>query len=199
MLLAVERLTVRYGKALAVEEVTLGVEQGTIVVVVGANGAGKTTILRVISGLLPPTSGEVWFAGRRIDGMQAYQVARAGIIHVPEGRHLFPQMTVQDNLKTGGVAKKGDLGTELRRFTRASRFSVRNGTRKPRVSAAVSSRCSPSAAPSWLARRFSSSMSRASALRPSSSTSSIQLSSDQQDGVSMLLAEQNVSLALRLG
>ena len=85
-------------------------------IVVGANGAGKTTILRVISGLLSPTSGEIRFGGGRIDGMQAYQIARAGITHVPEGRHLFPLMSVQDNLKLGGGARKGDVKTELERI-----------------------------------------------------------------------------------
>jgi branched-chain amino acid transport system ATP-binding protein len=101
MLLNVENLTVHYGKALAVEKAYLEVDQGKIVTLIGSNGAGKTTILKVISGLKKPTHGDVWFSGKRINGMAPYDIARLGLVHVPEGRRLFPFLSVMENLKLG--------------------------------------------------------------------------------------------------
>ncbi len=116
-LLSVKDLSVRYGKAVAVEGVSLDVTEGTVVILVGANGAGKTSILKVLSGLVAPTSGEVWYEGRRVDGQEAFRLARAGIIHVPEGRRLFPQLSVLDNLRLGSCARrdKGDPQAGLER------------------------------------------------------------------------------------
>ena len=100
-LLHINNLTVHYGKALAVEKVFLDVPKGNIVTLIGSNGAGKTTILNVISGLKRQTSGEVWFLGNRIDGMAPYDIVRLGLVHVPEGRRLFPFLSVAENLKLG--------------------------------------------------------------------------------------------------
>lgn len=100
-LLQINNLTVHYGKALAVEKVFLDVEDGRIVTLIGSNGAGKTTILKVLSGLKKQTCGEVWFCGKRIDGMLPYDIVRLGLVHVPEGRRLFPFLSVAENLKLG--------------------------------------------------------------------------------------------------
>jgi branched-chain amino acid transport system ATP-binding protein len=101
MLLRGQDLTVHYGKAMALDSVSIEIEQGVAFAVLGANGAGKTTLLRAISGLTPLTSGEIWFMNNRIDGMSAPDIVRLGIIHIPEGRRLFPDLTVLNNLKLG--------------------------------------------------------------------------------------------------
>ncbi|MFC1919830.1 ABC transporter ATP-binding protein [Chloroflexota bacterium] len=101
MLLEVKNLVVSYGGAKAVRNVSLGLDQGQIVTLIGANGAGKSTILRAISGLSAPTSGEIWFDGARIDRKAVHKIASLGISHVIEGRGLFPRMSVQENLLMG--------------------------------------------------------------------------------------------------
>ncbi len=105
MLVELKDIHIHYGKAEAVRGITMGVERGQIITLVGANGAGKTTTLRAISGLKKPTSGEIWFAGRRIDGLDVYEVARLGVAHVPEGRMVFATMTVQENLQLGAYTR----------------------------------------------------------------------------------------------
>jgi branched-chain amino acid transport system ATP-binding protein len=97
-LLAVENLSVAYGDLFAVREVSFAVEQGTIFVLLGANGAGKTSILRTISGLLPARGGKIVTEATSLNGMSPHQVAQAGISHVPEGRRVFPNLTVEENL-----------------------------------------------------------------------------------------------------
>jgi len=105
-LLYVKDLTVHYGKALALDHVSFQVDHGEIVSIVGANGAGKTTAIRTISGLKRPTSGEIWFDGKRIDGMPAYEVVRLGVVQVPAGRQIFQTMSVLDNLKVGAHLRR---------------------------------------------------------------------------------------------
>jgi len=102
MLLEVKDLWVHYGSAEALRGVSLSVDDGEIVTLLGANGAGKTTTLRTISGLKKPTSGEIWYAGERIDGLPAHERVRRGIAHVPEGRQLFYTLSVLQNLQMGG-------------------------------------------------------------------------------------------------
>ena len=110
MLLQVERITVKYGKAIAVEEVSLEVPEGKVVTIIGANGAGKSTILKVLSGLTPLASGEIRFAGQRIDGLKPYEIVELGLVHVPEGRKLFPFLPVMSNLKLGASLRKDKEG-----------------------------------------------------------------------------------------
>jgi branched-chain amino acid transport system ATP-binding protein len=105
-LLEVNNLSVHYGKALALDRVSLRVDAGEIVSIVGANGAGKTTAIRTISGLKQPSSGEIWFNGKRIDKMPAYDVMRLGIVQVPAGRQIFQTMSVLDNLKVGAHRRR---------------------------------------------------------------------------------------------
>ena len=106
MLLELKELTVHYGKAEGLKAVSATVEEGKIVTLIGANGAGKTTTLRAISGIKVPTSGEIWFQGRRIDGMPLHEIVRLGISQVPEGRMVFVTMTVQENLVLGAYLRK---------------------------------------------------------------------------------------------
>jgi branched-chain amino acid transport system ATP-binding protein len=99
---AVSHLRVRNGEALALRDVSIDVRKGEVVAIVGPNGAGKTTLLRAISGLVRPASGEIWFSGRRIDGLAPETIVKLGISHVPEGRRLFGSMTTRENLEIGG-------------------------------------------------------------------------------------------------
>ncbi len=110
MLIEIEDLSVHYQKAIALEGVSLSVNEGEAVCIIGANGAGKTTILRTISGLKKPTSGEIRFQGKRIDGMPAHSIVGAGIAHIPAGRMIFAPMTVSDNLKIGAFLRKDKQG-----------------------------------------------------------------------------------------
>jgi branched-chain amino acid transport system ATP-binding protein len=99
--LAVESVTVSYGGLRALSEVSLTVGAGQFVAIVGPNGAGKTTLLRVISGLIAPRAGTLTFEGAAITGQPAYEIVGRGIAHVPEGRRIFPGLSVSDNLKMG--------------------------------------------------------------------------------------------------
>jgi len=104
-LLDVDDLWVHYGGVAALKGVSIALQSGAIGALIGANGAGKTTLLRTISVLNRPSRGEIRFAGRRIDGLRPYKVVEMGIAHVPEGRRLFPDMTVMENLKMGGYSR----------------------------------------------------------------------------------------------
>jgi branched-chain amino acid transport system ATP-binding protein len=101
MLLNAKQITVHYGKSLALNNVSLEMEEGSVVTIIGANGAGKSTILRAVSGLMPLSSGEIWFLGKRIDGLTTTDIVKLGIVHIPEGRRLFPHLSVLSNLKLG--------------------------------------------------------------------------------------------------
>jgi branched-chain amino acid transport system ATP-binding protein len=110
MLLCVKEIRTLYGKLEAVKGVSLEVDEGEIVTLLGANGAGKTTVLKAISGLKLPTSGEVWFSGQRIDRSQATQIVRMGISHVLEGQRVFRDMTVESNLTLGAFVRNDSEG-----------------------------------------------------------------------------------------
>jgi branched-chain amino acid transport system ATP-binding protein len=106
ILLDVKNVEVSYGKVEAVKGVSFNISEEEIVVVIGANGAGKSTILRAISGLNKPVSGEIWYSGQRIDGLPVHHVTKLGISHVPERRRLFPRLSVLNNLKLGAYLQK---------------------------------------------------------------------------------------------
>ena len=106
MLLDVKDIKVFYGRAAALQGISLEIEEDGIIALLGANGAGKTTTLRAISGLKPIASGEIWFRGRRIDGMPPHKIAGLGVAHVPEGKRLFTDMTVLENLKMGAYLRQ---------------------------------------------------------------------------------------------
>jgi branched-chain amino acid transport system ATP-binding protein len=101
VLLDVKDLKVNYKKVEAVKGVSFSVEEGTLVSIIGANGAGKTTIMKTLSGLLRGVSGEIWFGGQRIDKTAVDQIVKLGIAQVPAGRKLFPQFSVLENLQAG--------------------------------------------------------------------------------------------------
>lgn len=110
-LLTVNDVSAAYGKVVALRGVTLSVNRGEIVAILGANGAGKTTLLNAISGVLPITAGRIEFADQRIDGRKPWTLSRAGISHVPEGREIFPSMTVEANLKIVDAFGSGPVFT----------------------------------------------------------------------------------------
>ncbi len=118
ILLELKDVKIRYGKVEAVKGVSLKVLEGETVVVIGANGAGKSTILKGISGLIAISGGEIWYNGNRIDGIPGYQLVKVGISQVPEGRRLFPKMTVMENIKLGAYLRndKAEIGTDMEKI-----------------------------------------------------------------------------------
>jgi len=109
-LLKVENLHVHYGKIEALRGIEFAVNEGELVAVIGANGAGKTTTLRTISGLLHPVEGSIRFMGQEIAGMAPSKVAALHVVQVPEGRRIFPEMTVRENLEMGAYLRKDAAG-----------------------------------------------------------------------------------------
>ncbi|MDT4948158.1 MAG: branched-chain amino acid transport system ATP-binding protein [Pseudonocardiales bacterium] len=132
-LLDVADLEVKYGTIAALKGISFTVGEGEIVALLGANGAGKTTTQKTVSGMLRPSAGSITYGGRRIDGIPAHELIRLGICHVPEGRHVFPRMTVAENLDMGAFRFKrvdqADLERVLELFPRLrERFRQQAGT-----------------------------------------------------------------------
>jgi branched-chain amino acid transport system ATP-binding protein len=113
-LLEIRDVVVHYGRIQALHGVSLVVREGELVTLLGSNGAGKTTTMRAISGLLPLTSGSVWFEGRNITRVKAHKRVAEGLIQAPEGRGVFPGMTVVENLEMGCYGRKFDSRAEHR-------------------------------------------------------------------------------------
>jgi branched-chain amino acid transport system ATP-binding protein len=105
-MLEVKNLQVSYGAIAALHDISLSVEAGSIVTLIGCNGAGKSTTLRAISGLVKPRSGEITYEGKRISGMPAHQIVKLGLSHVPEGRMVFANLTVHENLLMGAYLQR---------------------------------------------------------------------------------------------
>ena len=105
-MLKVRNLSVHYGKIRAVRDIDMDIEQGEIVSLIGANGAGKSTTLRALSGLTKPAGGTIEFEGKQIAGWSAKAIVQAGLSHCPEGRQIFPRMTVMENLELGAYIRK---------------------------------------------------------------------------------------------
>jgi branched-chain amino acid transport system ATP-binding protein len=124
LMLEVKNIQVAYGKIVAVKDISIDVKQGEIVTLIGSNGAGKSTTLRTISGLIKPKSGEILFNGKRIDGVPGHEIVGMGICHSPEGRRIFPRMTVKENLELGAflrndkTAVNADMDRVLELFPR---------------------------------------------------------------------------------
>ena len=106
MLLELDGVHASYGAVRAVQGVSIALNPGEAVTIVGANGAGKSTTLKTISGLVRPNGGSIRFEGRDLAGRPAYEVAELGIAHVPEGRRVFPELTVRENLNLGAYSKR---------------------------------------------------------------------------------------------
>ena len=115
-LLELRNLTVRYGEIEAVRGVSLAVEAGEVVTLLGSNGAGKSTTLKAVSGLVRPAAGDILFEGRSLSGLKPEDIVRQGIAHVPEGRRVFPGLTVRENIMLGASNRSGlskrQLGAE---------------------------------------------------------------------------------------
>lgn len=130
-LLQVADVKVRYGAIAALKGITLDIEAGEIVALLGANGAGKTTTLRTVCGQLHPYEGVILFEGQRIDGVPAHEVVGLGIGHSPEGRRIFPRMSVLENLQMGayrfGKARKEDLDRVFDLFPRLLERRTQDG------------------------------------------------------------------------
>jgi branched-chain amino acid transport system ATP-binding protein len=111
-LLEVEDLRVAYGKIEAVKGISFTVEAGQVVTLIGTNGAGKTTTLRTLSGLLKPIGGSIRFNGQPLGSVPAHKIVSLGLAHSPEGRHIFPRMTIEENLLLGAFLRKDQDGIQ---------------------------------------------------------------------------------------
>jgi branched-chain amino acid transport system ATP-binding protein len=130
MLLKLNGVTVQYGTAQAIEGITLEVAEGTVTSIIGANGAGKSTILKAVSGLVPLTSGEIWLYDKRIDRMAAHSIVALGVVQVPEGRRLFPHMSVLANLRIGAYLRKDKASIDMDLAAIYKRFPILWESRK---------------------------------------------------------------------
>ncbi len=110
-------VSVHYGRVRALADVSIEVKRGELVTLIGANGAGKTTALKTISGLLRPSNGHIRFDGQRIDGVASHRIVSLGVAHIPEGRQLFPEMTVMEHLELGALRARDDRRTLRERLT----------------------------------------------------------------------------------
>jgi branched-chain amino acid transport system ATP-binding protein len=120
-MLTIKNLSAGYGKVQVLHGISMDVQKGKVVTLIGSNGAGKTTTMRAVSGMIAPTGGEITLNSRRIDGLEAYDIAKLGVAHSPEGRRVFATMSVTDNLMLGafprltGSRPKGDVSGDLER------------------------------------------------------------------------------------
>jgi branched-chain amino acid transport system ATP-binding protein len=121
-MLQVQNLVAGYGKVQVLHQLSISVPKGQLVTLIGSNGAGKTTTLRAISGMIKPDAGEILLAGRNIAGMASHEITRLGMAHSPEGRRVFPALSVDDNLQLGafprltGARPKGDVEQDRQRM-----------------------------------------------------------------------------------
>jgi branched-chain amino acid transport system ATP-binding protein len=123
-LLEVENLDVSYGAIRALRGVSLSVEKGQIVTLIGANGAGKTTTLRALSGIVPSQKGKIVFDGQPLTGKKAHEIVRLGMAHSPEGRGIFPSLTVRDNLELGAYSRNDRAGIHADIAKAYTRFPI---------------------------------------------------------------------------
>ena len=153
-MLLVQALDAYYGRAKILHGVSFEAKPGEIVALAGRNGAGKSTTLKAIMGLVPPSAGRIIFEGRDITGLDAYRIARMGVGFVPEDRRIFTELTVAENLAVGArpITDRHEPWSASSRSSPISdaRFIVRPGS-----SRVASSRCSPSREPSWATRASS--------------------------------------------
>lgn len=136
-MLKINNLEVSYGPIKAVKGISLEVREGSIVSILGANGAGKTTTLKAISGLVPPSSGDILFNGERISRLVSEKIVPLGIVQCPEGRRIFSQLTVEENLKIGAYSRK-DKKNIKQDFERIYRYFPRLKERKNQIAGTLS-------------------------------------------------------------
>ena len=111
-MLSIEQISSGYGRVLAIHDVSIKVENGEVVVLIGANGAGKSTLLKSISGALKPSQGSIIFKGHKIDGKKPHAIVKMGIVQIPEGRGILSRMTVRENLEMGAYLRSDKTGIE---------------------------------------------------------------------------------------
>jgi branched-chain amino acid transport system ATP-binding protein len=201
MLFEIKDLKVKYAGAEVLKGISLEIEEGEIVTLIGSNGAGKTTTLRTVSGLKSAAYGEIWFKSKRIDGVSTQEIVKMGIGHVPQGRDLFPYMSVLENLKLGAFLRrdrgqiKKDLESLLEHFPKLrERSRQKAGTLSGGEQQMLAIACALMANPKLLLLD-----------EPSCGLSPIMVkeigrivSEINQRGTSIFLVEQNARLALRL-
>ena len=200
MLLELKNVHSGYGMVKVLNGLDLELEEGSLVTMVGPNGAGKTTTLRTICGLLPVTEGEIWFDGKRIDNMRSDKIVKLGIAHCPEGRQIWPNMTVQENLELGAFIHKKGVKEDIQRMFKL--FPILE-QRKNQAAGSLSG-----------GEQQSLAVARALMLRPrlilfdepSLGLSPILISEtlhliervNKEEGISVLLVEQNAKMALKI-
>jgi branched-chain amino acid transport system ATP-binding protein len=198
-MLKINNITVQYGKAIALHGISMEVSEGSVVSLIGANGAGKTTLLRTISGLIPLTSGEIWFSDKKINGMSTSDIVKLGIVHIPQGRRLFPFLSVMSNLKLGASLRnnrermKEDMDNVFQHFPRLwERRNQKAGTLSGGEQQMLAIGRGLMADPKLLLMDEPS-----LGLAPKLVAELIPvIKTINQRGISVLLVEQNVSLAL---
>jgi len=181
--------------------VSLEVAEGAIVTIIGANGAGKSTILKALSGLVALTSGEIWFQNRRIDGMSPFHILSLGLVHIPEGRRLFPYLTVLSNLKLGASLQKDKAGIKKAMDEVFDHFPILRERRNQRAGTLSGGEQQMLAiARSLIAKPKLLLMDEPSlGLAPRLVSELVPIIKNiNQRGVSVLLVEQNVPLALHV-
>jgi branched-chain amino acid transport system ATP-binding protein len=194
-------MTIHYGKAIALQNVSMEVNEGSVVTLVGANGAGKTTLLRALSGLVPLTTGDIIFREKRINGMRSSDIVKMGLIHIPQNRRLFPFITVMNNLKLGASLRtdnegiKRDLEVVFEHFPRLyERRNQKAGTLSGGEQQMVAIGRGLMADPKLLLMDEPS-----LGLAPRLVAELVPIIQDiNRRGISVLLVEQNVSLAMKV-
>ncbi len=136
-MLTVKDLQVNYGYIKAVKGINFHIPEGKIVSILGANGAGKTSTLKALSGIVPISKGSIELEGKKIDGKQAFEIVKQGIIHCPEGRKIFPQFTVEENLKVGSYVLS-DNNEVKDNFTKVYEYFPRLKERKNQIAGTLS-------------------------------------------------------------
>jgi branched-chain amino acid transport system ATP-binding protein len=200
MLLDLQGITVHYEKVEVLKSISMGIEEGEIVTLIGANGAGKTTTLRVISGLKRPTSGQIWYEGKNIGQTSAQRIVELGIVHVPEGRRVFSNMTVYENLVLGAFSRK-DKEIEKDVTERYKQFPILNDRKKQQAGSLSGGEQQMLA----IARALMAKPKLMLLDEPTMGLSPLVVSlvadiirEINRNGVSVLLVEQNARVALRL-
>jgi branched-chain amino acid transport system ATP-binding protein len=201
MLLELRELSVSYDTAEVLHGISLQVGTGETVTLIGANGAGKTSCLRAVSGLVPLSSGEVWFDGERIDTVTPRRRVEMGLVHVPEGKRLFPRMTVRENLEMGGFLRNSATGVRADLDAMFERFPILHSRQRQHAG-------SLSGGEQQILAFARGLMARPRLLlvdEPSVGLSPIMvkelskaLRAIHADGTAILLVEQNAAIALRL-
>ncbi len=201
MLLEVQELTVSYGTARALCGVSLEVDEGETVTLIGANGAGKTSCLRAISGLTQAAAGEIRFAGERIDMLSPRARLERGLVHVPEGKRLFPRMTVRENLELGAFRRNDANGVKRDMAAMLARFPILAARQRQHAGSLSGGEQQILA----FARGLMASPKLLLVDEPTVGLSPLMvqelsrtLRDIRHDGVAILLVEQNASMALRL-